>query len=69
MSRHLEDSHDSQNSQSLSNSLDRVELIDERSEVVWKNGEQVDDVHEALDELTVIRTREEPDNEQLYTKL
>ena len=63
MSGHFEHSHYSENSQNLADLLDRVQLVHERREVVGKNGEEVNDVHEALDELTVVRAGEEPDDE------
>lgn len=63
MTGHLEDSHDAEDSQRLSNSLDGVKLVDKGGEVVWKNGKEVNDVHEAPDKLAVVGAGEEPDNE------
>ena len=63
MSGHLEDSHDPEYSQDLTNLLDRLELVDQGGQVVGQDGQQVDDVHEALDELAVVRAGEEPHQE------
>ena len=63
MSGHLEDSHDPEYSQDLTNLLHGLQLVDQRGEVVGQDGQQVDDVHEAFDELAVIRTGEEPHEE------
>ena len=67
MSGHLEDSHDPEYSQDLTNLLDRLELVDQGGQVVGQDGQQVDDVHEALDELAVVRTGEEP-HEELHSE-
>ena len=67
MSGHLEDSHDPEYSQDLTNLLDRLELVDQGGQVVGQDGQQVDDVHEALNELAVIRTGEEP-HEELHSE-
>ena len=67
MASHLEYSHYSQDSEDLANSLDRLELVKERREVVGEDGKKVNDVHETLDELAMIRTGEEP-NKEFYCK-
>ena len=56
MSRHFEHPHYPENPQDLADLLDGVQLIHERREVVGKNGKEVNDVHEALDELAVVGT-------------
>ena len=60
---HFEDPHDPEDPEHLAHLLDRVQLVDEGGEVVGEDGEQVDDVHEALDELAVVRAGEEPHQE------
>ena len=63
MSGHFEDPHDPEDPEHLAHLLDRVQLVDEGGEVVGEDGEQVDDVHEALDELAVVRAGEESHQE------
>ena len=65
MSGHLEDPHDPEDPQHLANLLHRVQLIHKRRDEVGKDGQQVDNVHEALDELAVVRAGEEP-HQELY---
>ena len=40
----------------MANLLDGVQLVHKRCEVVWKNGKEINDVHEALDKLAMVRT-------------
>ena len=63
MTSHLEDSHDPQYPQNLSHLLHRLELIHQGGEIVGQDGQEVDDIHEAFDELAVVRAGEEPHQE------
>ena len=63
MSGHFEDSHNSENPEHLAHCFDRVQLVDQGRQVVRKNGQQVNDVHEALDKLAVVRTGQKSHNE------
>ena len=65
MTGHFEDSHDPQDPEDLPHLLHRLELVHQGGEVVGQDGQQVDDVHEALDELAVVRAGEEP-HQELY---
>ena len=63
----LEDSHDPEYAQHLADSLDRLKLVQQGGEVVRQDGQQVDDVHEALYELAVVRTGKKSD-EKFYSE-
>ena len=63
MSGHFEYSHDPEYPEDLPDLLHRLELVHQGGEVVGQDGQQVNDVHEALDELAVVRAGEEPHQE------
>ena len=63
MPSHFEDSHDPEDPEDLPHLLHRLELVHQGGEVVGQDGQQVDDVHEAFDELAVVRAGEEPHQE------
>ena len=63
MAGHFEDSEDPEDPEELSHLHHLPHLVHEVGEVVGQDGQQVDDVHEALDELAVVRAGEEPHQE------
>ena len=63
MSGHFEYSHDPEYPEDLPDLLHRLELVHQGGEVVGQDGQQVNDVHEALDELAVVWAGEEPHQE------